>query len=840
MSGESAVTFRNEDLVLEVRDDFDPTLLDLDRYEAFIDALCGDRDYQKEAIRAVCRLFAGGQYQSTAELAKENYARNARLADRYGSLEGLIESLPFPDLLSCSVDLATGTGKSWVMYGVARILLAEGIVDRVLVLVPSLTIEAGLSAKFKQFSGDRRLRDLIPASAAVRNPEITNADITTGPGDICVENIHATFEHVRSSVRDSFAGQGANTLVLNDEAHHVLSPPVGQRTIRRWKAFLEDEAFDFTRIAGFSGTCYVGNYYFSDVVYRYSLRTALAEGMVKEVRYVSKDESLDQGERFQKYLQRHRENQTKHPDHKPLSILVTARQTTAQDLADEFTEFLAAETKLSKADAAKQILVVTSAPQHKANVARLAYVDRGESEVEWIFSVSMLTEGWDVQNVFQIIPHEKRAFNSKLLIAQVLGRGLRVPQGLVKPSVWVFNHSSWSSEIEGLVEEVLEQERRLHCYPVEDGAHGKHHFDLPHLDYTTQTTEQELKPKTGNGQVQLFKRGFIKFETQPEELERQTVFASALDGRETVQKTTVHYTAYTVNEVVKKLHNRLKSVDTEGGTSYAKEYPPKQLRRIIRKSLDKIGDKRDIVTEQNLQHAYRAMGNIKREVAKAVRIERSPDQLFTVSTREMRVRSVALNSFYKDATVCYDSESWDLSKDVDRRALTELADDDAPYPRKAVIEIDNRYRFKTPVNVLLTTHEPERQFVRRLFEPEVADKMEAWIKAPDTGFYEIGFSWRKGDHTKQGKFNPDFFLKLEGSPDVVVVELKYDQDVSDENRAKHRFATEHFARLNKLQSDARYSMKFLSPSSYDAFFQALKTGTVPAFVSALEAKLLSR
>ena len=41
--------------------------------------------------------------------------------------------------------------------------------------------------------------------------------------------------------------------------------------------------------------------------------------------------------------------------------------------------------------------------------------------------VSMLTEGWDVQNVFQIVPHEERAFNSKLLIAQVLGRGLRVP-----------------------------------------------------------------------------------------------------------------------------------------------------------------------------------------------------------------------------------------------------------------------------------------------------------------------------------------------------------------------------------------------------------------------------
>jgi type III restriction enzyme len=35
----------------------------------------------------------------------------------------------------------------------------------------------------------------------------------------------------------------------------------------------------------------------------------------------------------------------------------------------------------------------------------------------------------DVKNVFQIVPHEERAFNSKLLIAQALGRDLRRPDG---------------------------------------------------------------------------------------------------------------------------------------------------------------------------------------------------------------------------------------------------------------------------------------------------------------------------------------------------------------------------------------------------------------------------
>jgi len=49
-----------------------------------------------------------------------------------------------PEKLACSIDMATATGKSYMIYGLAMILLAEGIVDRVLVLCPSTTIEAGL------------------------------------------------------------------------------------------------------------------------------------------------------------------------------------------------------------------------------------------------------------------------------------------------------------------------------------------------------------------------------------------------------------------------------------------------------------------------------------------------------------------------------------------------------------------------------------------------------------------------------------------------------------------------------------------------------------------------
>jgi type III restriction enzyme len=829
--------FSSEDLVLSVRTDADPRLLQLDRYEAFLDALCADREYQKEAIRTTCRFLAGGQYPTTQALVEDNYANNAILGSRYGSLENLIGLLPFPDKLAASVDLATGTGKSYVMYGIARILLAEGVVDRVLVLCPSVTIESGLTAKFKSLSADARLLALIPDDAHVRVPEIKDANVTTMPGDICVENIAATYAHVGSSVRESFLGRGATALVLNDEAHHIYSPPVGDRVLKRWREFLNSPDFGFRRIVGFSGTCYVGNEYFPDVISRYSLRQAMEDKQVKQVLYVAKDESTGQDERFQKYLALHRENQARYHQLKPLSILITSRVSGAEDLADQFTKFLAREMGTSLGECEKLVLVVSSKDAHRANIAHLARVDRTDDPVEWIFSVSMLTEGWDVANVFQIVPHEKRAFASKLLIAQVLGRGLRVPKGLSYPTVRVFNHSAWSPEIIGLVDEVLEQERRLYSYPVSGGEHGARHFEIHQLAYETVTKEQTVAPQNGNGNVNLFTRGYVSFESQPSELVRTTTFVDALTQRERLLKTNVHYEAYSVSDAILRLHARLKSLDAEGGTSYAQVYPRRRLRAILEASLERIGERRGLVSANNLQHFFRAMGNARRENVRTVRIELKPLGLTTISTASMGRRSVALSSLAKEATVFYDIESLTSSDEEDRNLLKVIEDPESTLPRRAARKVANLFDFRSPVNVVLASHEPERSFISRLFEPSVADKMSGWVKCPDSGFYEIAFAWRKGDHTKQGRFNPDLFVRLANERDVLVVELKDDGDDSDETKAKLRFATGHFDRINALQRGVKYHVKFLSPLSYDSFFGAVRNGIAPSYISQLQAQL---
>lgn len=474
----SAKTFSVSDLVLDVSERVDPKRFDMEAYDEFLDVLCGPRPFQEEAIKTVLRFLVSEHYSSTRQLAEENWKKNPVFEEAYGSLSDLIEALPFPNKFACNVDLATGTGKSYVIYGLARILLNEGIVDRVLVLCPSTTIESGLLDKFRDLSTQKVLRDSLPKRRGVRNPDIIQASSTIEGGKICVENIHATYLGTKSAIADSLIGRGESTLVINDEAHHVYSPT--DTALKKWKGFLDNPDFAFPRIVGFSGTCYVGNEYFSDVVYRYSLSQAMEEGVVKKIWYVDQDISRTEAEAFQKILANHERNRKRYRPIKPLTILVTKDIKAARALGERLVSFLQSVDRGSRVATQDRVLVVTSHADHKANVALLPRVDLKNS-IEWIVSVSMLTEGWDVKNVFQIVPHEQRAFNSKLLIAQVLGRGLRIPPGRPEAEVTVFNHEKWAVAIRHLVDEVMENDVRVSAYPIAE--RGDYDFEIQKLEY---------------------------------------------------------------------------------------------------------------------------------------------------------------------------------------------------------------------------------------------------------------------------------------------------------------------------------------------------------------------
>ena len=132
--------------------------------------------------------------------------------------------------------------------------------------------------------------------------------------------------------------------------------------------------------------------------------------------------------------------------------------------------------------------------------------------------------------------------------------------------------------------------------------------------------------------------------------------------------------------------------------------------------------------------------------------------------------------------------------------------------------------FKTPWNVHYASHEPERQFSQLLFAN--AELFDAFAKMPNQGGYAFPYSYKPAKsaktHTANENFNPDMFLRVRGTNNILVVEIKAEGDDSNRNRAKCRDGIRHFEVLNDrlmtIKEPWRYHFYFLSPEDYTYFF----------------------
>ena len=829
--------FRNEDLVLKVSPAVNRAVWDESRYEAYLNELCQDREYQKEALRVALRYLLGGEYANLSTLAQENFDNNPTLESRYGSWSGMLRNLQFPHKLSASLDLATGVGKSYVLYGLAAILLAEGVVDRVLVLCPSTTIETGLLEKFRSLAGDGDLRDSLPPNSIINTPRIVNASQTITEGSICVENYHAVLEHVGSSIRDSLWGKGARVAVLNDEAHHVANEPASKA--KKWKEFLLDENYGFRYILGVSGTCYTGDEYFTDVIYRYSLRQAMEERYVKRVEYVAEmPRTNDPDEKWQLIYNRHQENRRKlnRRGLLPLTIVVTPTIERCKDVAEELKEFLVDAESIDIKTADEHVLVVyNNAP----DVLKLSYVDHASSRVEWIISVSMLNEGWDVKRVFQIVPHEERAFNSKLLIAQVLGRGLRIPQSWegAQPEVTIFNHDAWANSIRHLVNEILEIEKRLTAQIVEDSPH---HFDLHHIDYTLETTSVK---KPMEGEYILFSKGYVDIASDVATQDVAIEFERAATGERYQWRTQLQHKTYTPREVAVEMYRRMEEAqdpddpDPAMRTVYTDKYSLDWLEGIVRESLGRLNT--SVATESMKQKFLQAMGTLRRKSSENVRYTPRPDRFYLIPTSQRHADSVSAAELRDGKTLFFTDQTRSTLKDEQIEFFDEAAEDGSGYK---CVSVHNRHDFKAPLNAVIADSDPERRFIRGLLEPDNLPHYDAFIKSTAVRFYEIDYAWKKGEHPKRGKFSPDFFIKAGDL--ILVVEVKGDEEIadpSDENRKKNEYALAHFERVNQhLEQEnnpLRYKFNFLTPKNFGLYFQTLRNGNSLSYRSELDVRL---
>jgi type III restriction enzyme, res subunit len=839
--------YKESDLVLDVSKNVNPAVWNEGFFQEFLELLFGNRNYQKAGAEIALRFLNSGEYEDITALAKENFEKNevirARWNNDFSKMQDDIES---SDKLSATLDLATGTGKSYVMFAIALIMLATKKVSRVLVLVPSRTIERELTQKFKDLLENQQLLKTLGQNFVP--PQILNGDSTIVENSIAIENRDAIYkaQSSRNSIIDSLRGNGEKTLVLNDEVHHVYYSESNE-----WKKFLEDErdnGINFKYIIGVTGTAFKGknkkeNEYFSNVIYRFSLRDAIEQGFVKDIEYISKEDiPNDKIERWQVILNSHNQIAKQIPKElriKPITIIVTSKQNLADSKANDFKKFLKAQRNLTDSEVDDIVLSVHSGSKAAVDLLKLSKVNDNGNPVEFIFSVSMLTEGWDVKRVFQIVPDDERAFNSKLLIAQVLGRGLRIPDGWNTskwgaPTVTVFNHEKWSSNVETLVNEVLEIRQKITLSVNQDSDYN---FCLTNVKYSSKAdTTEYLKMGTYN----LWENG-VNLPTD-DKTGKSTIILTDIKSKSDRQfKTNYDHELISVEEMANILYSRFEDLeDREYVIEYQNKWPISSIRSMIEESLRKSGN---IYVTKRLKDVFlRSMSTIFRYGSKVVTYDIEPQEYYIVSTAKLPKNTSDISGFKMNKVLFYSSDLEDslIQDKASLETFKEITDSSNGYKFKP---IDNKYNFKTPQFGIVTTGGPEKEFLTVLTtDVEVINSIDSFIKSDDMNFYSIDYSWKKGTHYKNGQFNPDWFIKQ--GDNIIVVEVKDDSQISEpdvENIGKNKAAKKHFELLNeyseKSNSLTRYKFTFLTPKDFDVFFKKLIEKDVLNFKSRLDVKL---
>lgn len=354
--------------------------------------------------------------------------------------------------------LATGVGKTRLMGAfISYLHLAHGI-NNFFVLAPNLTIYNKLITDFTPNTSKYVFKGI--AEFSTDSPElITGDNYEAKAGSLfdiftrCKVNIF-NISKINSEVRggksprikrlSEYIGESyfdylaelPDLVLLMDESHRYRAS-AGVRAINELKPLmgLELTATPFVETSK-------GSVAFKNVVLDYPLGKAMADGFVKEPAVVTRKDfnpvgmspeeierlKLEDGVRLHEQTKVLLETYARESGEqivKPF-VLVIARDTThAGQLmtliqSDGFFEGRYKD-KVIQVDSSK------TGVEEEEMITRLLKVEHTEEPTEIVIHVNMLKEGWDVTNLYTIVP--LRAANARILIEQSIGRGLRLPYG---------------------------------------------------------------------------------------------------------------------------------------------------------------------------------------------------------------------------------------------------------------------------------------------------------------------------------------------------------------------------------------------------------------------------
>ena len=356
--------------------------------------------------------------------------------------------------------LATGVGKTRLMGAfIAYLHLAHGI-NNFFVLAPNLTIYNKLIADFTPNTPKYVFKGI--SEFAVNPPKLISGDnyeqqnLTMGMdnlfGEITVNVFNISkinsevrggkepkIKRMREVLGDSYFNYLANLpdlVLLMDESHRYRAQ-AGMRAINELNPLfgLELTATPFVESTK-------APIPFKNVIVDYPLARAMDDGFVKMPAVVTQRNfnaknytpeeiekiKLEDGVRVHEntkveLITYARENDVAVV--KPF-MLVIARDTTH---ATQLLSLLESDNFYNGRYKGKVIQVDSSksGKDEEEMIERLLAVESVDEPTEIVIHVNMLKEGWDVTNLYTIVP--LRAANARTLIEQSIGRGLRLPYG---------------------------------------------------------------------------------------------------------------------------------------------------------------------------------------------------------------------------------------------------------------------------------------------------------------------------------------------------------------------------------------------------------------------------
>ena len=359
------------------------------------------------------------------------------------------------DFPSFAFSIATGIGKTRLMGACIAYLYLKYGIRHFFVLAPNLTLYEKLIRDF----GDQSYEKYVFKGLAefVHNPPvvITGDNYNQANGLFSEKEIQINVFNIAKFNTDSKEGgkKGApkmrrlseylgqsyfeylsaldDLVILMDEAH-------------RYHADASKKAINELRpILGLEMTATPTDEKgkpFKNIVYEYNLAQALADGKYVKIPTVAKRRNFQKGdlsseeldilkledaisihENTKTHLELYAKNHNR-PLVKPF-ILVVCR-----DINHAKETFHRLEEDMFDGRYKGKVLQIDSSTKKSEEVDQLfVSLEHPDNRIEIVIHVNMLKEGWDVTNLYTIVP--LRAADAPILVEQSIGRGLRLPYG---------------------------------------------------------------------------------------------------------------------------------------------------------------------------------------------------------------------------------------------------------------------------------------------------------------------------------------------------------------------------------------------------------------------------